>query len=142
MALTDADRTFLRDHHGAAMITVGADGMPKAVRIGVALVDDRLWSSGTIARARTRRLRRDPRCTLFVFDEGFAYRSFETTVTIREGADVPALSIQLFRVMQGRDEGRLSWFGSELDEDAFAKAMVDEGRLIYEFEVHRSSGLS
>jgi hypothetical protein len=133
MALSDADLTFLADNHSAAMITVTADGTAKTARVGVGLVYGKLWSSGTQDRVRTRRLRRDPRCTLFVFSPGFAWRSFETTVSILDGPDAPAQNLRLFREMQGRPSGSLSWFGGEIDEEAFLRAMVEERRLIYEF---------
>lgn len=142
MALSEAQSTFLDTHHSAAMITIGDGSLPKAVRVGVALVDGKLCSSGTRDRVRTRRLRRDPRCTLFVFDPGFAWLTLETTVTILDGPDAPALNLNLFRVMQNRPRGPLSWYGAELDEAAFLRTMTDEGRLIYEFEVHRSYGLT
>ncbi len=141
MALSAADIAFLQDRHTAAMITLGLDGMPKAVRVGVALVDGELWSSGTRDRVRTDRLRGDPRCTLFVFDQGYAWRSFETTVTILDDEHAPALNLRLFRKMQGRPSGPLSWFGGELSEEAFLQRMVDEGRLIYRFDVQRSYGM-
>jgi hypothetical protein len=126
--------------HSAAMITIGDGGWPKPVRVGVALVDGKLWSSGTQDRVRTRRLRRDPRCTLFVFDQAFRWLALETTVTILEGPGAAAQNLRLFRVMQDRPDGPLSWFGGELDEDAFVQAMAEERRLIYEFDVHRSYG--
>ena len=66
------------------MITIGESGFPKPVRVGIALVDGKLWSSGTQHRVRTWRLRRDPRCTLFVFDQAFRWLALETTVTILE----------------------------------------------------------
>ena len=141
MNLSDEDLHYLKDHHAAAMITVGADGRPKAVRIGVTMIDGRLWASGTQARARTERLRRDPRCTLFVFDELYGYLTLETTVTILDGPDAPALNLRLFREMQGRPDGPLSWFGTELSEQEFLRTMVDDGRLIYEFEVHHTYGM-
>lgn len=140
MPLTDEDLAFLEEHHAAAMITVADGGVAKAVRIGVALVDGRLWSSGTTARARTERLRRDPRCTLFVFDAKYGYLTLETTVTILDGPDAPASNLRLFRQMQGRPDGPLSWFGEERSEQEFLQSMVDDGRLIYEFEVHRTYG--
>ena len=87
MSLSDRDREFLQGHHSAAMITVDAAGMAKAARVGVALVDGQLWSSGTADRVRTMRLRRDPRCTLFVFDPGFTWLALETRVTILDGDD-------------------------------------------------------
>ena len=142
MALTSAETAFLDSQHSAAMITIGDGGVPKAVRVGVALVDGRLWSSGVQGRVRTRRLRRDPRCTLFVFDSRFSWLTLETSVSILEGPEAPAQNLRLFRVMQGRPSGPLSWFEGELDEAAFLKAMAEEERLIYDFDVHRSYGLS
>jgi Pyridoxamine 5'-phosphate oxidase len=142
MPLSDADVEFLRRNRSAAMITVGADGMAKAVRIGVALVDGELWSSGTRDRVRTGRLRRDPRCTLFVFDAGYLWLALESTVEILEGPDAADLSVRLFREMQGRPAGRLSWFGGEYDDEQFRQLMIDEARLIYAFDVQRSYGMA
>ena len=73
---------------------------------------------------------------------GFGWLALETTVTVLDGADVPALSLRLFRVMQGQSAGPLSWFGRELSEDEFLQTMVDEGRVIYEFDVVRSYGMA
>jgi hypothetical protein len=138
--LSDRDLEFLADHHAAAMVTVTPDGVAKTARVGVVLVDGRLWSSGTQDRVRTARLRRDPRCTLFVFSDSYRWLALETSVTILEGPDAPELSVRMFRTMQGRPSGPLSWFGGELDEAAFRQQMVTEGRLVYEFAVHRSYG--
>ena len=141
MSLTQQDSAFLIDHHAGAMITVGRDGTPKVSRVGVALVDGKLWSSGTADRVRTGRLRRDPRCTLYVYDPGYAWLALETTVTILDGPDAAQLNLRLFRVMQDRPTGSLSWFGGELSEEDFLRAMVDERRLVYEFEVHHTYGM-
>jgi hypothetical protein len=141
MGLSEREVGFLKEHHSAAMITLAADGSARAARTGVALVDGRLWSSGTADRVRTRRLRRDPRSTLFVFDPGFAWLAVQATVSILEGPDAPEQSLRLFREMQGRPTGPLSWFGGDVDEGDFLRAMVDERRLIYEFEVQRAYGL-
>ena len=141
MSLTEKDIQWIRDHRSAAMVTVGDDGLPKAVRVGVALVDGRLWSSGTRDRVRTERLRQDPRCSVFVFDDTYAWLTLETTVTILDGPDAPALNMRLFREMQGRADGPLNWFGKEQPEEEFLQTMADEGRLIYEFDVHRAYGL-
>jgi hypothetical protein len=139
--LSEKEIGFLQKNRMAAMITVGADGFAKTARVGVALVDGRLWSSGTKDRVRTRRLRRDPRCTLFVFSNSFSWLSVESRVSILDGADAAELNLRLFRVMQNRPTGPLSWFGGELDEDAFRARMVEEGRLIYEFGVERTYGM-
>jgi PPOX class probable F420-dependent enzyme len=141
MSLKQQDSDFLIDHHAAAMITVGRDGTPKVSRVGVALVDGKLWSSGTADRVRTGRLRRDPRCTLYVYDPGYAWLALETTVTILDGPDAAQLNLRLFRVMQDRPTGPLSWFGGELSEEDFLQAMVDERRLVYDFDVHHTYGM-
>jgi hypothetical protein len=75
--LTDPELAFLEKNHSAAMVTVNADGIPKIVRVGVALIDGRLWSSGTADRVRTKRLRSDPRCTLYVHDNAFEFLVLE-----------------------------------------------------------------
>lgn len=141
MALTERDLAFLGDHHTAAMITVNRAGVARTARVGVALIDGQLWSSGTRDRLRTKRLRRDPRCTLFVFDPGFAWLTLDTEVTLLEGPDAPQLNLRFFRQIQSKPEGPLRWFDREMDEPAFLQSMVDEGRLIYQFEVQRSYGL-
>jgi PPOX class probable F420-dependent enzyme len=141
--LTEQQQAFLTGkNRAAAMITLRPDGTPASARVGVALVDGKVWSSGTQDRARTRWLRRDPRSTLFVCDTaGYGYLNIEARVRILEGADAPELSLRLFRVMQSRPSGPLSWFGGEISEEEFLRKMVDEQRLIYEFEPTRVTGL-
>jgi hypothetical protein len=141
MALSSDDASFLIANPSAGMVTVTAAGVAKAVRVSVAVVDGRLWSSGTQARVRTHRLRADPRCTLFVFDAAWSWRTLETVVTILDGPEVPALTVGMFRQMQNRPEGPLNWFGQELTEEEFLATMVAEERLIYDFEVLRSYGM-
>ena len=140
MELSEADVDFIGRTRSAAMITV-EDGVAKAVRVGVGFVDGKLWSSGTADRVRTARLRRDPRCTLYVHDDAWSFLGLETTVTILEGPDIPEASLRLFRELQGRPTGPLSWFGGVLEEDEFLRTMVDEQRVIYEFDVLRAYGL-
>jgi len=123
------------------MITIGADGMPKAVRVGVAVVDGRLWSSGTEGRIRTRRLREDPRCTVIVFGDDRRALTLETRVSIIDGRESAEDSVRLFRTMQKRPEGDLLWYGDELDEAAFRRRMLDDQRLIYEFEIEKAYGV-
>jgi hypothetical protein len=141
MKLTDAELVFLSAHHSAAMVTVNPDGIAKVARVGVAIIDGKLWSSGTDDRVRTKRLRRDPRCTLYVHDAAFAFMALETTVTILDGPDAAANNLMLFRQMQGKATGPLSWFGGELSEEEFLAQMEAEKRLIYEFEPHHTYGL-
>jgi len=142
MEFSDQQRAFLERTRSAAMITLRKDGTPAAVRVGVALVDGHLWSSGTRDRLRTRLLRRDPRSTLFIFEGGgFGYLTIEARVSILEGPQAPEQSVRLFRVMQNRPTGPLMWEGIELPEEEFLRAMVDGQRLIYAFEPLRAYGL-
>jgi PPOX class probable F420-dependent enzyme len=137
-------RSFLEKYHSAAMVTLRADGTPHVARVGVALVDGRVWSSGTQTRVRTKHLRREPRATLFVFDAEFRWLALESRVTILEGADAPGLHLRLFQVMQrgmGVPEGQINWFGRTISQEEFLKTMVEEQRLIYEFEIIRSYGM-
>jgi PPOX class probable F420-dependent enzyme len=142
MNLSDSQHAFLENNHSAAMTTIGNDGTPRSVRVAVALVDGKLWSSGTQDRVRTARLRRDPRCTLFVFDAGWQWLTLDTTVRILDEADAPELNLRLMRQMQKRPAGNLNWFGRELSPEEFLQVMAEEQRLIYEFEVIRGYGMA
>ncbi len=141
MELTSTQREFIESNRSAAMITVGEDGFAKAVRVGVAMVDGQLWSSGTADRVRTDRLREDPRCTLFVFGPGYEAMTIEANVSLIEGSAAVGKSVSLFRHMQGRPDGPLLWFGEELDEESFRRAMVDQKRLVYVFDVINAYGV-
>ncbi|WP_261555892.1 hypothetical protein [Frankia tisae] len=141
MTLSPVDIAFIEKNPSAAMITTTTDGTAKAARVIVALVDGRLWSTGTVDRARTRRLLRDPRSTLFVFSPGHGYRSLETTVKIIDGQEGIDANVRLFRKIRGRPAGPIEFFGTEYDEEAFRKVMINDGRIVYEFDVLRSSGV-
>jgi hypothetical protein len=123
------------------MITLDRNGMPKVARVGVALVDGALWSSGTRGRIRTERLRRDPRCVVYVHSDSPEWLAIEATVTILDGPDAPELNLKLFRLMQGKPSGPLGWFGGDLDEAAFLQTMRDEERLVFEFAVGHTYGI-
>jgi hypothetical protein len=144
--LDGAAFSFLEKNHQAAMTTLRADGSPHTVRVGAALVDGKVWSSGTQDRLRTRHLRRDSRAALMVFGEGFGYLGLECRVRTLEGPDVPELSWRLFEVMQrgmtpAPSPGKLVWYGQEKTHEEFVQAMIAERRLIYEFDVIRAYGL-
>ena len=144
MNLDEQMRAFLEKHHSAAMTTLRADGTPHVARVGVALVDGKMWSSGTQIRIRTKHLRRDPRSTLFVFDAEFRWLGLESRVTILDGPDAPELNLRLFQVMQqgmGVPAGQINWFGRTISREEFLETMVEEQRLIYEFEIIRSYGM-
>jgi hypothetical protein len=72
VSLTDQQRAFLEHNHGAAMITLRPDGTANAVRVGVALLDGLVWSSGTQARRRTAWMAAEQRL-IYQFDPLRAY---------------------------------------------------------------------
>jgi len=74
-------------------------------------------------------------------DNAFGFLTLETTVTILDGPDAAALNLVLFRQMQGKPTGPLSWFGGEYEEAEFLAQMESEQRVIYEFEPHHTYGL-
>jgi hypothetical protein len=141
MTLTKADIAFIEENPSAAMITVTANGTAKAARVVVAIVGGKLWSTGTVDRARTRRLRRDPRATLFLFATAHSYRSLETTVAIIDGEAGIEANVALFRAMRNRPEGPIEFFGAEYEETEFRQVLAADGRLVYEFDVLRSTGV-
>jgi len=130
--MDDRVHAFLTRHHGAIVATLKRDGTPHVARIGIGLVEGRLWSSGTRTRARTQHLRRDPRATLCVLDEAnpYAWLGLETRVGIHDGPDAVDRNLALYRVLAGEPD----------DLAAYREAMVREQRLVYEFEILRAYG--
>ncbi len=130
--MDEAVETFLRDNHGAVMTTLKKDGTPHVARIGVGLVEGKLWSSSTKTRVRDKHLRRDPRSTLCVLHRETPYKwlGIESRVAIHNGPDAPEKNLPLYRVLAGEPD----------DVDEYLEAMVREQRLIYEFSIERTYG--
>ena len=130
--MDDKVREFLEGNHSAIMTTLKKDGTPHVARVGVGLVDGKLWSSGTQTRVRTKYLRRDPRSTLCVLgkDSRYKWMGIESRVTILDGPDAPELNLALYRELAGEPD----------DTDEYLEAMVKEQRLIYEFSIQRTYG--
>jgi PPOX class probable F420-dependent enzyme len=125
-------KDFLEEHHSAVMTTLKKDGTPHVARIGVGLVDGRLWSSGGQDRVRTKHLRRDPRSTLFVWDVGDPQHwvGLETSVDVLDGPDAVEQNLALYRALRGDPE----------DVEEYKQAMVAEKRLIYQFNIEKAYG--
>lgn len=125
-------KAFLKDNHVAVMTTLKDDEMPHVVRVGVGLVEGRLWSSGTLERVRTRHLRRDNRSTLCILsNDRWRWLGLESRVSILEGPEAPEQNLALYRVIRR---------ASPEDIDEYLQAMVAEKRIIYEFEILRAYG--
>ena len=102
-------------------------------RIGVGLVDGKLWSSATQTRLRTKHLRRDPRSSLAVLNSKDPYNwlGLDCEVTILDGPEAVDQNLALYRVIAGKDPD---------DMDEYRQAMVEDQRLIYEFEIKKAYG--
>ena len=142
--LNEKAQAFLAKNHAAAMITHRRDGTSHVARVAIAVVEGKIRSSSNAARLRTRNLRRDPRSTLFIFDttdlaNAGQWLALECGVTLIEGPQVPDLTLALFRVMQNRPD-TVEWAGAVMANDTFRKTMVDDHRLLYEFDVLRAYG--
>jgi PPOX class probable F420-dependent enzyme len=130
MQFDEQAQKFLDENHSAIMVTVRANGSAHVARVGCALVDGKLWSSGNVSRVRTKHLRINPNATMCVFARDRRWIGIEAVVTIHEGPDAPQKALQLQR-SQGREPE---------DVDAFLKDMAAQQRVIYEFEPKRIYG--
>jgi PPOX class probable F420-dependent enzyme len=127
----DKVKSFLEQNGQAVMTTLRLDGTPHMARVLVALVNGKLWSSGTQDRVRTKHLRRDPRCGLFVMGSNrYEWMGLDTEVAILDGPDAAEQNLELYRAAAGEPD----------DLEEYLAAMVKEKRLIYEFDVKRSYG--
>jgi hypothetical protein len=146
----DRITTFIEDHPDAAMVTLRRDGTAHMARIEVAVVDGRLWSSGSPTLVRTVNLRRDPRASLMVFAAPPDPRwvGLETEVALLEGPDAPDLHVRLMHARHGdaAPEGMIIGHDDALGhdraypEDEYLDHIRAEQRLIYDFEVRRAYG--
>ena len=123
---------FLAGNHKAIQTTLKKDGTPHVARVGVGLVDGKLWSSSTETRVRHKHVQRDPRSTLCVLhDDGYQWLGIESRVTVLDGPDAPELNLRLYRELAGEPD----------DVEEYLEAMVKEKRVIYEFSIDRTYGL-
>jgi PPOX class probable F420-dependent enzyme len=121
--LSQRQRDFLVANHSAIMATVDDRGRPHAVPVLCALVDGRLWSSGTERRVRTRYLAARPFASLTVLGQGFGgeWLTISGPVETRRDHRVED-NLRLYRAATGRDPD---------DLEEYRAAMVAERRLVY-----------
>ncbi len=96
---SDEITAFVERYSDAAMITLRKDGAAHMARVELGLVDGRIRTAGSPDLVRTQNLRRDHRCSLFVFGPHPWWLGMETEVTILEGTDA---GIELIRLMRAR----------------------------------------
>ena len=79
-----------------------------------------------------------------MYDNEWRWLRLECRVNILDGPDAPQLNLRLMEIMQHgmrSQPGQLNWFGRTLSHEEFLKTMVEEQRLIYEFDVVRAYGM-
>jgi PPOX class probable F420-dependent enzyme len=133
----DSALTFVRARQRGALATIRADGRPQLSNIMYIPVDDEFWISVTSSRAKTKNLRRDPRCVLYVPGEDFwNFVVLDgtvklTDVTSDEHDDVAEELVEYYRRGSGEHP----------DWDDFRSVMVREGRLLAKFRSTSAYGM-
>ena len=122
-ALSEQHRAFLAANHSAVLATVDDRGRPHAVPVLCALIEGRLWSSGTDRRVRTRHLEARPYASLTVLAKGFwgEWLTVSGPVETRRDRRVED-NLRLYRAVTCRDPD---------DLEEYRAAMVAERRLVY-----------
>ncbi len=139
---------FVERYPDAAMITLRADGSAHMARVEVAVADGRIRATGSPTSVRARNLRRDPRCSLFVFGPHPHWVGLETEVTILDGPNAPEL---LFELMSARHDdtappGMVLAHDDQLghdrpySRDELTEQLKRGGRFVYEFRILRAYG--
>ncbi len=147
--MTDAQGAqFAARNPDAAMITLRADGTAHMARIELAVLDGEVWATGSPALVRTKNLRRDPRCSLFVFGPHPHWLGLETYATIHDGPDAPSLLVRLLRARHGdvTPPGTVLAHDDRLGRDRpwpeadYLEHAREQGLLAYGFSIRRSYG--
>jgi PPOX class probable F420-dependent enzyme len=126
-----AAREFLRVHHRAVLATSRADGRPQLSPV-TATVDDegRVLISTREAAIKTRNLRRDPRASLCVLNDGFFgdWVQAEGTAEIVPLPDAMDILVSYYRSLAGEHP----------DWDDYRAAMERDRRVIVRITMTRA----
>jgi len=127
----DQARAFLGDNHRAVLATTRGDGQPQLSPVTVALGDDRqAWISSRETAYKVRNLRRHPRASICVMNDGF----FGQWIQV-EG---PAAIISLPDAMDGLVEYYRRVAGEHPDWDDYRAAMERDRRVIIAIDIERA----
>jgi PPOX class probable F420-dependent enzyme len=124
-------REFLRTHHRAVLATSRADGRPQLSPVAVAVDDEgRVLISTREAAIKTRNLRRDPRASLCVLNDGFfgEWIQVEGTAEIISLPDAMEILVSYYRGVGGEHP----------DWDEYRAAMEREHRVIVRITMTRA----
>jgi PPOX class probable F420-dependent enzyme len=122
---------YLREHHHAVMATTRADGRPSMTPVAAA-VDDagRVLVSTRETAMKVAHLRRSPRASLLVLDDGFYGKWIQV-----EG---PVEIVSLPDAMEGLVAYYRSVAGEHPDWDEYREAMRNERRVLLRMSVERA----
>jgi PPOX class probable F420-dependent enzyme len=119
----DEKREFVRQNHRAVLITRRTDGRVQSSPIVCGVhADGRIAISVTEDRAKTKNLRRDPRATLCVLNDGF----FGEWTQI----DGPAEIVAMPEALDGLKDLYRQVAGEHPDWDEYAAAMERDRRVL------------
>ena len=95
--LTPEQDQFLRDHTFSIVTTIKKDGSPQSTPVYYLYEDEKIYSSVTKPRSKTRNVRRDPRVSLVALstERPFSYVQISGTATITED-DLEARSRRIY----------------------------------------------
>jgi PPOX class probable F420-dependent enzyme len=130
MNLDDA-RAFLRSNHRAVLATFRGDGRPQLSPVAVALdADEFAVVSSRETAVKTKNLRRDPRASLCVMNDGFYgdWVQVEGTAMVVSLPDAMEPLIEYYRAVAGEHP----------DWDDYRAAMEREHRVILRIVIERA----
>jgi PPOX class probable F420-dependent enzyme len=127
----DAAQDFIRANHRAVMATFRKDGRPALSPVTVALdTQGRVVVSTRETAMKIKHLRRDPRLSLAVLNDGF----FGAWVTVEGTADI----VELPEAMEPLVDYYRSVSGEHPDWDDYRAAMERDQRVLVRFEIERA----
>ena len=130
MEITDA-LTFLKDHHQAVLATFRQDGRPQLSPVLVA-VDGHghVAISSRETAFKVHNLRRDPRASVCVLNEGFFGRwiQLDGTATIVSLPEAMEPLVAYYRAVSGEHP----------DWDEYRQAMIDQRRVVVRISITRA----
>jgi PPOX class probable F420-dependent enzyme len=131
--MVDADhvREFMRTNHRAVMATFRSDGRPQLSPVTTALDGaGRVLISSRQAAIKVKNLRRDPRISLALMNDGFfgEWYQVEGTAEIVEQPEALDLLVEYYRFAAGEHP----------DWDEYREAMVRDQRVVVRFAIERA----
>ena len=127
----DEAREFVRANHSAVLATFRRDGRPQLSPVAAGVDDEgRVEISTRETAMKVKNLRRDPRISLCVLNQGFYgdWAQVEGTAEIVERPEALDLLVDYYR--------RIS--GEHPDWDEYRQAMMDQQRVLVRFAIDRA----